>query len=106
MKGLLATPLRSISNVLHVFVFVGFLGVAFAQPGVTITSVNQGNQDTVLWESTATWIGGVVPASGSNVVIQGAWVEFTNNESIIDVGSITLNSLGYLDLKGGTLTYL
>lgn len=105
MKGLLATPLRSVLNVLQVFVFAGAIGSTFAQaPPAPVVSVNQGDQDAVLWESTATWIGGVVPVAGDNVIIEGAWVEFTNSSSNIDVGSITLNSLGYLDMKGGTLT--
>ena len=98
MKGLLATPLRSLLNVLHVFVFVGFLGSAFAMPPTVYTPT--GCTAGVIYNySAVTWSGGGTPSSTDAVSFVNCYVRF---DSDITLASFTV--AGGSRVYGGSAT--
>lgn len=70
--------------------------IPFLLTGQTITSTTAGGK----WENTSTWIGGVIPSSGSNVVVNGPVVFSTGsgyscNSLTINSGGTLYNGVGY-----------
>jgi len=81
-------------KILVVLVSIFFCSSVIA---ATITSAGSGN-----WNSTSTWVGGVVPGAGDNVIIANTH-NVTANVDITTTGTVTVNSGGTLTLNSGIL---
>jgi len=75
----------------NLLLLFALLAIQFAAISQTITSAQTGN-----WTATTTWVGGIVPGSANDVVIDATHT-VTLNTTPVTINSLTVNA-------GGTLT--
>jgi hypothetical protein len=85
---------RNVFFVLTLFFFVSFANAA------TITSTAAGGT----WATGATWVGGIAPSAGDNVIIATTGVGSVSLAASASVANLTINSGAILKITGFTLT--
>jgi len=81
------------------YLVILFSGITNAS-AATITSVQSGGN----WNSTDTWVGGVIPTSTSDVIINGDWGNSITLQSNITIASLTLTDNGGINAGNNNIT--